>query len=258
MYKPFSLLLAGIILAFSSCHNETNSSGEDADSIMNLGDGKSADSTKKVVSAKNSTDTVLYGIDISRYQGNLVTDITTSDGLHFAICKATQGVTYVDPDFRLNWNTITEKGLIRGAYHFYICSDDPVQQAQHFSNTINDIQKDDIAPVLDIEQGSMSSTTNVTQMQKDILTFLQNVEKQTGRKPILYTDYAFAQQYLMSPAFAVYDLWLAEYSGAPEPKVPEAWKAKGFKIWQKSDSYDVNSQQIDYDVHFGTVAELTK
>lgn len=258
MHKPFSLLLAGIILAFSSCHNETNSSGEDADSIMNLGDGKSPDSTKKVVSVKNSTDTVLYGIDISRYQGNLVTEITTADGLHFAICKATQGVTYVDPEFRLNWQTITEKGLIRGAYHFYVCSDDPVQQAQHFSETISDIKNDDIAPVLDIEQGSMSSTTNVAQMQKDILIFLQNVEKQTGRKPILYTDYAFAQQYLLSPAFAAYDLWLAEYSGAPQPKVPETWKTKGYKIWQKSDSYDVNSQQIDYDVHFGTVAELIK
>lgn len=226
---------------------------------MNLGDHESINNETSDVADKRLTGvSTLYGIDISHYQGDLINELGGAKNLHFAICKASQGTSYVDPDFRSNWRGINEKGLIRGAYHFYVCSDDPIQQAIHFSNQISDIEKTDIAPVLDIEQGSMSSSTDKNKMQADLLSFMQKVQSLTGRKPILYTDYAFAQEFLKLPDFSNYDLWLAEYTGAAKPMTPDLWKTKGYKIWQKKDNYNINATQTDFDIHIGSADELVK
>jgi GH25 family lysozyme M1 (1,4-beta-N-acetylmuramidase) len=198
------------------------------------------------------------GLDISHYQGNILTEIDPQDSLRFMICKATQGNYYIDPDFRINWREISEMGLIRGAYHFYVCDDDPITQAKHFVRNIDDIQPRDIAPILDIEQGSMNAKTDAKIMTKDILIFLNEVEKSIGRRPILYTDFAFAQEYLKDPEFSKYDLWLAEYTSTEHPKIPTVWEQKGFKIWQRTDHYTVDHRKADLDIFYGRIHQLVK
>ena len=41
---------------------------------------------------------------------------------------------------------------IRGAYHFYIYSDDPEVQANHFCEVVTDLDENDISLILDIEE----------------------------------------------------------------------------------------------------------
>jgi lysozyme len=197
-----------------------------------------------------------YGIDISRYQGNILMEMEPKDSLRFLICKATQGVNYVDPDYRKNWREIEEKGLIRGAYHFYVCEEDPVEQANHFLYNVSDLESTDIAPILDIEQGGLSSSVTNEQMENDILIFLKTIEQKCKRKPIIYTDYAFAQEYLRNPDFTYYDLWLAEYTGKNRPQIPTLWASKGFKIWQRSDTYNADHRKTDLDISFGPLSDL--
>ena len=251
-------LLVFIISFLTSCTN--SQSEKDIGSLIDFGySDKNAVPERKVPAhAIKSTSKVHYGIDVSHFQGTVVESIKSSDSLRFVICKATQGDYFVDPDFRINWREIQEKGLIRGTYHFYDCSDDPVKQAEHFTSTASDIRSADIAPILDIEQGSMTDSVSGEQMVKDILVFLQTVEKITNRKPILYTDYAFAQEYFKNTKLEEYDLWLAEYSGGKKPLIPNEWEEKGFKIWQKSDSYHAYSTTLDYDVFFGDLSDLVK
>lgn len=252
--------LIGLLALSMACHSPSES---DKNSTQVNFDSLGEDTTKKsseatISLAKSKNDTTHYGLDISSYQGDLVQLLNSGNNLRFIFCKASQGITYTDPDFRTNWQTIKQKGFIRGAYHFYVCNDDPLAQANHFSSLISDIQASDIPPVLDIEQGSMAPTTNPAKMQSDILLFLKEVEKLTGRRPMVYTDYAFANQYLKVDALQQYELWLAEYSNAPEPRVPLLWKNKGYKIWQRSDSYTIDSKESDYDVYYGTLNDLVK
>ncbi len=204
----------------------------------------------------NPTDTVHLGIDISHYQGQILKTIQASDSIRFLICKATQGVKYIDPDFRTNWHSIKEMGILRGAYHFYLADEDPVIQATHFANTINDLEASDLPPILDVEQGSLTPKSDLKSLSSNVLLFLKELEKQTNRKPILYTGYAFGQQYLKNPEFANYDLWLAEYSKASKPKIPSTWSKKGFKIWQRSESYSLEHKQTDLDVYYGQLEDL--
>ncbi len=196
--------------------------------------------------------TPAFGIDVAKYQGNLVSEIGPEDKLDFIICKATEGITYVDPDFTNNWQTINSKGLIRGAYHFYRSNDDPQQQAQFFAKTLNGLNNTDLPPVLDIEGGGLVGNIDAATLQKDVLTFLQNLEVLCKRKPVIYTGLNFANQYLSNnTALATYPLWIAEYNGKSAPVIPDSWKQNGYVIWQKSDKYDVHSDTTDFDTFNG-------
>lgn len=229
------------------------------DTGFNHKDSAQLDSTEKNPAKADvaKIDTIHYGIDISHFQGDVLKLLDVKkDSLQFVICKATEGLSFTDPDFNQNWQMAKSKGLIRGAYHFYVCSDDPIKQADFFSKQIQGIEKTDIAPILDIEQGSMSSSVSAEQMQKNILSFLKRVEKNTGRKPILYTDFSFGQENFTSPEVANYQLWIADYGKGDWPRIPELWKDKGFLIWQRSSSYEVDSHQTDYDVMYGSINDL--
>ncbi len=199
-----------------------------------------------------------YGIDVSHWNGSILQDIGKDDSLSFAICKATQGVNFVDPDFRMNWSLIGEKNWIRGAYHFYEFGVDPLFQARHFWETIEDLGRTDIAPILDVEQMSLpgNETVPLAKLQVDLLLFLDALELHFDRTPIIYADLDFANTYLSNPLFAHYDLWLGEYSKAIEPQIPKTWVNKGYKIWQKTAHYNIQSNYVDFDVFTGQKEQL--
>ncbi len=245
-----------IIVILTSCGS--NQDKTQSDPVVNSENSSDSVPLKENNISNTPIDTIHYGIDIPHYQGDILNLIPKQDSIKFVICKATEGLYYIDPKFQSNWNTIKEKGLIRGAYHFYQCNEDPTKQAQHFCAQLSGLDNMDIAPVLDIEQGSMSSGISGEIMQNDILIFLKTVAQLTDRKPILYTDYSFAQEYLNNPELQQYDLWLAEYSGNQQPKTPNLWKEKGFKIWQKSAHYSVSGYISDLDIYYGPLSKLVE
>jgi lysozyme len=213
-----------------------------------------------------------YGIDISHYQGDEAKELGPEDSLTFVICKATQGVDKFDNDFETNINTIKAKGYIYGAYHFYETNKDPAAQATHFWNTL--VSKNgvpEIAPIVDIEAGSIPNgmRVDIVQMRKYLNVFLKKLDTLSGRRPLIYTARAFADNYLFRSHidtinFANYDLWLAEYTEQSKPTIPHTWqgKSKGigydYKIWQKSQSHTIRSKPNDFDVYYGTLSDLKK
>jgi len=207
---------------------------------------------------KPSSDTAHYGIDISHYQGGLIHELDSSSKLRFIISKATQGDTYLDANFHANWQQTKRRGFVRGAYHFYMADDDATDQVKNFFAAVGYLDEADMPPIVDIEKMSLADGHQA--LQKDFLIFLIALEKKLKRKPMIYTDYHFAQEYLLDPRFAEYDLWLAEYSGSEQPKVPDTWKVKGYKIWQKSDTHvaDKGLVETDFDEYVGLMKNLVK
>ncbi|MGX7666397.1 glycoside hydrolase family 25 protein [Flavobacterium pedocola] len=201
---------------------------------------------------KSNADTLVYGIDISHYQGDEI-DYLNAKGnkLSFVICKATEGVTYTDPDFKSNWAMIQGNGFVRGAYHFYHCSDDPTQQANYFLSTIGPLSSTDFPPIVDFEENSIDKGCDKTLIQKNLLTFLKILQQKTGRKPILYTDTNIGNAQINNPAFGKYALWIADYNNGSTPNIPAVWKNNSWTIWQKMPDYSLNSYSNDYDVFNG-------
>lgn len=275
MNRSTSLLIVAATLLLVSCcdcDSKNPATSNSKPSLLDVG-FESDEKSEKATETKTETESEKkaappkplksnsqrhYGMDISHFQGDLIEKLSTTDSISFVICKATQGDYFIDPDFHTNWTDIKETGRIRGTYHFYMCADNPITQADHFVSVVEKIEDTDIAPVLDIEQGSMTPNVSSDQMEKDILVFLKAVEQKLSRKPILYTDYAFAQEYLTNPVFATYDLWLADYTTAKTPLIPDTWKTKGYKIWQKSASYHTESETADLDFYKGSLTNLVR
>ncbi len=258
-----SFLLSISFIGFYSCQNNTSVAvnGEQDTTTLVASETETKEAPpKEEVQAVVETEKWYYGIDVSRWNGNEVEEIDPSDSISFIICKASQGITSVDPKFKKNFNTIKQKGAISGTYHFYIVKDDPLLQANHFYSTVSAAGKPDMPYIVDIEQGSLPSKGNVNkdQIQKDLLVFLNTIEEKCACTPMIYTGEAFGSQYLNNPVFAKYPLWLAEYTRAKQPKIPATWKKQGYKIWQKSENYTIKSTQTDFDVFYGKKSDLYK
>jgi lysozyme len=179
---------------------------------------------------------LLQGIDVSAAQGVINWDAVVNSGLvNFVFCKATEGLGYVDPRFKFNWDAAKGHGYVRGAYHFARLSQDPVDEAKFFVNTVGLLDPADML-VLDIETASVSGV----QFTDWTLAWLETVEKQSGTTPIVYTGGPFFNSHGGIPdqatmqRIARFPLWLAAYVTNPSNYVPIEWKTLGWKFWQKS------------------------
>src|SRR5262249_52496912 len=148
------------------------------------------------VAAEVCGSTIL-GFDISHYQINTDWQAASDAGKVFAIVKATEGMTYIDPDFDTNWSGMKEAGLIRGAYHFFHPEDDPIKQADHFTNVIGALGSGDLPGALDLEVTDGESPSRVA---STALSFLKRVEANTGKTPMIYTSPAFFSSSAGNPA----------------------------------------------------------
>ncbi|MBW3570641.1 MAG: glycoside hydrolase family 25 protein [Gemmatimonadetes bacterium] len=173
-------------------------------------------------------DAPLPGIDVSHWQGAVDWNRVAADGRHFAFIKATEGGDYTDPRFAENWAGARRAGVIRGAYHFFRPQTDAMAQAAHFVRTVP-LAAGDLPPVLDVE---VTDGRSLDVVAAGVRTWLEEVERATGRRPILYTRASFwtAQ---MGGGFGAYPLWVAHY-GATEPRIPAGWS--GWTFWQHSDA----------------------
>ncbi len=208
-------------------------------------------------------DSITFGLDISHYQGDLISGLNKKkDSLYFVICKATEGTTIIDANFASNWGILKSKKVIRGAYHFYHNDQDPKQQAQHFTKTIMEnyfLNASQLPPVLDIENSSMDgNSSDLKTVQQNILTFLDEVQKITGRIPMIYTNKSTGNKYLNDKAFAAYPLWIAAYITQLTPSnIPTVWNNQ-WKVWQRSESYSYQGANFDFDIFNGSRLALRK
>ncbi len=190
----------------------------------------------------------IHGIDVSRYQKTigwkLVKEMEVENiKVGFAFIKATEGVTGVDNQFTRNWIQAKKAGLPRGAYHFFIASRSGKAQAENFIENVH-LRKGDLPPVLDVEQINGAS---VTDLQQRVADWLEIVGKKYKVKPIIYTNVAFYESFLVG-RFDDYPLWVAHYREKEKPRIKRPWF-----FWQHSESGRVNGIDafVDFNVFNG-------
>lgn len=196
---------------------------------------------------------VVSGIDVSHFQGVVDWNAVAAQGIAFAFAKATEGTGWTDARFAGNWDGMKEGGIIRGAYHFFRPATPAADQAAHFVGIVKSIEAGDLPPVLDVEEATTKTghsewdDVRVDQRVSVVLTWLQEVEQLLGRKPILYTRRGFVENILGDPGpLTNYPLWVAHYTTAAIPAVPEGWT--GWTFWQYSQSGHVGGIETDVDL----------
>jgi MYXO-CTERM domain-containing protein len=145
------------------------------------------------------------GLDVSAGQGTIDWVKVKASGREFAMIKATQGDYYTSSHWQDHWDGAKAAGLLRSAYHFFDPSVDAVAQAQHFLTVVGPLGPGDLPPMLDIECPT-SSNQSTTQpnceyggsnpnsgwappavLNQRIHSFLDYVEQQTGKTPLIYS-----------------------------------------------------------------------
>jgi lysozyme len=194
----------------------------------------------------------IQGIDVSHFQGTIDWGQVAQDGKAFAFVKATEGLTYVDPQFQTNWAGAKAAGLLRGAYHFYVPGDDPRQQAEFFLDTVQP-GPGDLPPALDIEVTKGQSAGEIVQ---GLETWLSTVQQALGVTPLLYTGRTFWNS-LGTKEFSGYPLWIAEY-GVATPILPAGWTSWAFWQFSESGAAPGVTGSLDLDLFQGGIEDLRR
>jgi len=200
-------------------------------------------------------DYSVHGIDVSAHQQlinwKMVKQMKSdNDSLSFVFIKATEGKSMKDKYFSYNWTESKKQQLIRGAYHFYLPGVDPKIQASNFIATVK-LHKGDLPPVLDIEKRGRQTQPAFT---KDLIEFLNLLEKEYRVKPIIYTNLRFYEGYLSSKKFKDYPFWLAHYY------VPNLNTSCRWHFWQHNDHATINGIKsfVDINSFNGNITDLHK
>lgn len=225
------------------------------DSVLNnipaeLPENKTPDSKRSLV----------YGIDVSHYQGRINWDEVKAQGRVFSYFKATESLG-VDTTFARHWRHSGRSDIIRGAYHFFNPNVSGAKQAVHYLNIVKSrIDDTSLPPALDVETAAVGNMT-VEEYANNVLNWLEKVEQALKRTPVIYTNDYIGNKYLLGKEFEKYPLWVASpYLGSEfnpaHAKIPKAWK--GFTFWQYSQKFDIKGihHTVDHDVFIGTEQDL--
>ncbi len=205
------------------------------------------------------TELTIQGMDISHFQNNIKWDEIKKDGVNFVYIKASQSTHFKDPRFKQNRTAAKSQCIYNGAYHFYVTGKDPIKQAENFIAAIGQLEPGDLPPVLDLEELGIKTAVDKQTYQKNTLSWLKVIAEHFGVAPIIYSNTSFANKYLNNPDFAKYQLWVAEYTKAKSPKIPDTWINKGWTIWQRTDSKKLEGiKKVDYDLFHGDAKAFRK
>lgn len=189
-----------------------------------------------------------WGIDVSRWQGDIDWEAVKADGVQFAMLRAGYGreITQEDPSFAQNYANATAAGIPVGAY-WYSYADSP-EDAVREANTCLSVLGDRTFtyPIaFDIEEPFQWELTP-EEFSAIIEAFCTTMEE-AGYYVMIYTS-SWPLNHLLTPEIeAKYDVWVAQYS-KPQPDYQG-----DYGIWQYSCAGKVNGIAGDVDLNYGYV-----
>lgn len=218
--------------------------------------------TLSFLTFQNTVAQSILGIDVSHHQGTIDWSLVAGDGKVFAYCKATEGMTYHDPNFSTYMVNGNAAGVVMGAYHFARPDNNTaLQDAGNFlSQAQNYIGDGYLPPVLDLEDPNSSTHLDQiftsTQLTNWVQTWLNKVETQTGVRPIIYTNSNYAN--FLNSSLNSYGLWIAKPGTSPTtpPTNLGNWNDWMFKQYSWYGSVNGISGNVDLDVYHGTVNDF--
>jgi lysozyme len=179
---------------------------------------------------------MIRGIDISAVQGLVDFGWVKDQGFQFVIVKCFTGNDGKDPNYDKNIAGARAAGLKVAAYHFlYPLPADPahptrnpkVQAKMHYEAA------GDISFVVADLEWPEPANWNKWHVDANFIkqwarTYLEEYERLSGKRMLLYTYPAFAKLLQLEPEFAKYPLWIASYTTTPA--IPKPWM--DWVLWQ--------------------------
>jgi lysozyme len=200
---------------------------------------------------------VSKGIDVSHWQGNIDFTEVKKTGVKHVMMKGTEGGTYQDPKFLINYKNAQAAGLKTAVYHYFLATGSTAdEQLKNIIQMLRaaefDVAKGDRL-IIDVEatKNEGASPEQMADNLHELLTLLGRESILGGKKPMIYCSPSFWKNKIAANRhnFAQYPLWIANW-GVDHPTVPDTWKSAGktWDIWQYSDKGQVNGIQGPVDL----------
>ena len=202
----------------------------------------------------------IRGVDVSSYQGKIDWEKIRQQGIAFAYIKASEGKSYVDPEFKHNWYNAGKAGIVRGAYHFMRFEIDGVSQGQHFVEQMSSTQDTEkmLPPVIDVEfHGKyIKHPPNKENLHQVLSSMIKTVEKKCGISPVIYTNRHIYTKYINGKYNN--EIWIADPDLGERLPSGKKWLFCQYSISGKLKGYRGVSSHIDLDVYNGTKYSFVK
>lgn len=173
----------------------------------------------------------ITGIDISAHNGDIDFEQLAEDSIDFVMIKATEGTTFKDPRFHLNYRLARDAGIKAiGAYHFFRFDTDGEMQA---INLLHSIQGKtlDLPVAIDLEEWTNPSHLNTNEVVDRLQAMISLLEK-NGLTVIFYTNKDGYHRFIKN-RFNNYPIWICSFSDPPMDNTDAPWT-----LWQYSHKGD--------------------
>lgn len=140
---------------------------------------------------------------------------------------------------------LQNNGITCGAYHYFLPTDCFLKQSDLLIKQLRSVKFDpqtDLPPAIDCEDMERTTPSVYVYALKNML---ETVQRQIRCTPMIYVSPAFWQG-LGNPDFSEFALWIANYTAAKEPEIPNTWKS--YAIWQHSEGGHVDGITGDVDL----------
>ena len=173
----------------------------------------------------------LKGFDVSHWQGKtaIADAMNKIPNAKFVIIKATEGVSYVDPNVEINYKEAVKEKLMTGFYHYARPEkgNTPEDEAMNFISTIKQHIGTSVL-CLDYEGDAHKYGYEWA------LRWLRTVYRKTGVKPLIYLSGSHVKAYA-EIAKEDFGLWIASWTTQEKmQKYMQGWKI--WALWQYSNS----------------------
>lgn len=166
-----------------------------------------------------SSNVIYSGIDVSEYQGYIDYSRVKEVGVEVVYIRSSEGIDFVDPYFKINYNNAKANGLKVGFYH-YVTSrsvEEAINEADYFVSVIEGTSPD-CKLAMDFEYFGGLSNYEVNQISQ---AFLSRVKEVSGKDVVIYSD-AYNAIAVFDESLSIYPIWVADYF-VDEPESNGKW-----------------------------------
>lgn len=166
------------------------------------------------------------GIDISGHNGPVDFDRLRRAGIEFVYIKASEGASWRDTLFEVNYRSALASGIAVGVYHFFRFNTEGWRQSVNILRAI-DGRRLDLPVAIDVEEWG-NPGEHPTDRVVENLRSMVDLLRQSGREVIIYTNKNGYYRFIRGHFFDDVALWIC---GFTDPPVRDRSR---WTIWQHS------------------------
>ena len=195
-----------------------------------------------------------FGIDVSKYQGDIDWKKVKRAGIDFAMIRCgyrgyTEGHLNEDIRFAQNVRNAFSSGINVGIYFYSsaITVDEAIEEANYVISLINKYNfSESISYPLAFDIEDFEGTRNFILSKEErtqIVKAFCNTIKSNGYNPIIYSYTYFLQEKLYLDQLNNFETWIADYYG-------NTWYNREFKMWQYTDKGRIDGINGNVDLNY--------